>query len=69
MRLEETARLTRPRIDLARAAASVTHSKGGRPREVPLSEAAIETLRAVPAHMSAKIVFWHSADGAPYRNL
>ena len=26
-------------------------------------------LRAVPAHMSAQTIFWHGAEGEPYRNL
>jgi integrase/recombinase XerD len=69
MRLEEAAQLTRPRVDFARSAATVARSKTGRPREVPLSPSAIETLRAVPAHMSAQTIFWHGADGEPYRNL
>jgi integrase/recombinase XerD len=69
MRLEEAAQLTRPRIDFTRSAATVARSKRDRAREVPLSEAAVETLRAVPAHMSAQTIFWHGAEGEPYRNL
>jgi integrase len=69
MRLEEAAQLTRPHADFSRSAATVAQSKSGKPREVPLSEAAIETLRAVPAHMSAQTVFWHGVGGGPYRNL
>jgi integrase/recombinase XerD len=54
---------------LTRSAATVARSKRDRAREVPLSDAAVETLRPVPAHMSAQTIFWHSAEGEQYRNL
>ncbi|MDO6755406.1 site-specific integrase [Phaeobacter inhibens] len=48
MRAGEIAGLEWDRIDLDRRVALLTHTKNGRPREVPLSTKAVELLRALP---------------------
>ncbi|AUQ98075.1 tyrosine-type recombinase/integrase [Phaeobacter inhibens] len=48
MRAGEIAGLEWDRVDLDRRVALLTHTKNGRPREVPLSTKAVELLRALP---------------------
>ncbi|UWR57211.1 tyrosine-type recombinase/integrase [Phaeobacter inhibens] len=48
MRAGEIAGLEWDRVDLDRRVALLTHTKNGRPREVPLSTKAVDLLRALP---------------------
>ncbi|MCD9146584.1 tyrosine-type recombinase/integrase [Pseudophaeobacter flagellatus] len=48
MRAGEIAGLEWDRVDLDRRVALLTHTKNGRPREVPLSTRAVELIRALP---------------------
>jgi len=48
MRAGEIAGLTWDRVDLDRRVARLTHTKNGRPRDVPLSSEAIRLLQALP---------------------
>ena len=52
-------------IDLERRTLTVPLSKSGRPRHIPLSDAAMELLRALPRDPSIPWVFWNPRTGKP----
>ena len=58
MRLEEAGGLTWRRVDLARRAVQIQHSKGRRPRAVPLDAEAVSLLGSVARHLGTDLVFW-----------
>lgn len=51
MRAGEIVALTRDRIDLGRQVAHLSHTKNGRPRDVPLSSEAARLIEALPADL------------------
>ncbi len=58
MREEEIASLRHDQIDRERMAASLTHTKGRRAREVPLSTRALEIIDRQPQFLRSPFVFW-----------
>lgn len=65
LRLDEAGGLRWQDVDLARAAITLTRTKGRRPRTVPLTAQAVGTLRALPRKLGSPWVFWRP-DGARY---
>jgi integrase/recombinase XerD len=59
MREEECASLEWPDISLMRNIAQLQRTKTNRRRLVPLSQRAIGVLRATPASLNTKFIFWH----------
>lgn len=68
MREEEIASLQHSQVDRDRMAASLTHTKGRRAREVPLSAAALEILDRQPQFLRSPFVFWRGA-GERFSNV
>lgn len=66
MRLEEAGGLVWSAVDLRRRAVTLTETKAGRVRIVPLTDEAASTLSGTPRHLDCPFVFWHSQD-APRR--
>jgi integrase/recombinase XerD len=66
-RQEELVTTERAKLDHVRRQLSVK-GKGNKIRTIALSGAAYELLRAQPAHLRCKWLFWHG-DGEPYRNV
>lgn len=66
MRLEEAGGLRWSDVNLRRATATLTETKAGRVRVVPLNEAAVGTISGTPRHLDCPYIFWHSQD-APKR--
>lgn len=65
MRLGELTSLEWRQIDLERGAITLTKTKSGRPRVVPLDEIAAGTITGTPRKLRCPLVFWHD-DGQPY---
>lgn len=61
MREEEIASLRHDQIDRERMAVSLTHTKGRRAREVPLSTIALEIIDRQPQFLRSPFVFWRGA--------
>lgn len=61
MREEEIASLRHDQIDRERMAASLTHTKGRRAREVPLSTMSLEIIDRQPQFLRSPFVFWRGA--------
>jgi integrase/recombinase XerD len=61
MREEEIASLRHTQIDRDRMAASLTHTKGRRAREVPLTSVALEIIDRQPQFLRSPFVFWRGA--------
>jgi integrase/recombinase XerD len=61
MREEEIASLHHSQVDRDRMALSLTHTKGRRAREVPLSAKALEILDRQPQFLRSPFVFWRGA--------
>lgn len=61
MREEEIASLHHGQVDRDRMAASLTHTKGRRAREVPLTEKALEIIDRQPQFLRSPFVFWRGA--------
>lgn len=68
MREEEAASLAWPEIDLSGATAQLHETKTSRPRSVPLSAAALGTLRGTERHENSDYVFWHGK-GERFKNV
>lgn len=62
MRLEEAGSLRWDQVDARRRAVTLTHTKAGRARAVPLNENALRTILGTPRHVACPFVFWHSQD-------
>ena len=58
MRLGEIINLNWSDIDMERQIATLLHTKNGEVRQVPLSNAAIASVRALPRHIASLKVFW-----------
>ena len=58
MRLGEIINLNWSDIDMERQIATLLHTKNGEVRQVPLSNAAIASFRALPRHIASLKVFW-----------
>ena len=58
MRLGEIINLNWSDIDMERQIATLLHTKNGEVRQVPLSNAAIASVRALPRHIAILKVFW-----------
>lgn len=61
MREEEIASLRHDQVDKDRRAVSLTHTKGRRPREVPISADALAILEKQPRFLKSPYVFWRGA--------
>lgn len=68
MRQEEIASLEWGQFDRGRRAVTLTRTKSGRARVVPLNEEATVALPVALRHVSSPVVFWHG-DGERYHNL
>lgn len=68
MREEEIASLRHDQVDKARMAVSLTHTKGRRAREVPLSADALALIERQPRFLKSPFVFWR-AEGARFKNV
>lgn len=68
VRMEEALSLEWPNVSLERREIRLIKTKTSSPRTVPLSDAAIRTLKSVPRHPTSKFVFWHS-DGERYQQF
>lgn len=66
LRLEEAGGLVWQQVDRNRKVLQLTHTKTGRPRAVPLSDAALGTILGTPRHLACPFVFWHGQE-APRR--
>lgn len=66
-RLEETASIQWPQVDLARGQASFLKTKSGRPRTVTLGSEALAILQAMPRANATDYVFWNPRDGMATR--
>ena len=70
LRLEEAGSLTWRQMDSARRCLTIEHNKSGRPRAVPLSDAALRTISGTPRRLGCPWVFWHGeARPDRFRNL
>ena len=58
MRLGEIINLNWSDIDMERKIATLFHTKNGEVRQVPLSNAAIASVRTLPRHIASLKVFW-----------
>jgi integrase len=58
MRLGEIINLNWSDIDMERQIATLLHTKNGEVRQVPLSNSAIASVRALPRHIASLKVFW-----------
>jgi integrase len=58
MRLGEIINLNWSDIDMERKIATLLHTKNGEVRQVPLSNAAIASVRTLPRHIASLKVFW-----------
>jgi integrase len=58
MRLGEIINLNWSDIDMERQIATLLHTKNGEVRQVPISNAAITSVRALPRHIASLKVFW-----------
>lgn len=68
MREEEIASLHHSQIDRDRKAASLTHTKGRRAREVPLSDRALAIIDRQPQFLRSPFVFWRG-EGERFKNV
>jgi integrase/recombinase XerD len=68
MREEEIASMRHEQVDRDRMAVSLTHTKGRRAREVPLSVAALEIIDRQPQFLRSPFVFWRGA-GERFQNV
>lgn len=68
MREEEIASLTHGQIDRDRMAISLTHTKGRRAREVPLSPQALAIIDRQPQFLRSPFVFWRG-QGERFNNV
>ncbi len=68
MREEEIASLHHSQVDVARMSVSLTHTKGRRAREVPLTPRALAIIRAQPQFLKSPFVFWRG-EGARFKNV
>lgn len=68
MREEEIASLRHDQVDKARMAISLTHTKGRRPREVPICADALATIERQPRFLKSPFVFWR-AEGNRFKNV
>lgn len=68
MRLEEMLSLRWPQIDLARREITLTETKTGAPRVVPMSAQIVGTVESLPRHIREPWVFWHD-DGKRYTTV
>ena len=66
LRLEEAGGLEWPQVDLRRATITLTTTKAGKVRTVPLSPDGVGTLSGTSRHLGCPFVFWHSQE-APKR--
>lgn len=66
-RQDELVRAERNNLDRQRRQLTVL-GKGNRPRVIELDEDTFESLRALPAAIGCRWLFWHG-DGEPYRNV
>lgn len=68
MREEEIASLRHDQFDKDRMAISLTHTKGRRPREVPISVEALAILEKQPRFLKSPFVFWRGP-GERFKNV
>ena len=68
MRLQEITDLERRAVDMTRRTISLTKTKTGRGRVVPLTDEAVAAIRSVPVNLASPFVFWRGS-GVPYVNL
>lgn len=68
MREEEIASLRHGQVDRDRMAVSLTFTKNGRAREVPLSERALAIIDRQPQFLKSPYVFWRGA-GERFNNV
>ena len=68
MREEEIASLRHDQIDRNRMAISLTHTKGRRAREVPMTAAALEIIDRQPQFLRSPFVFWRG-QGERFNNV
>ena len=66
MRLEEAGGLQWGDVDLRRKTITLTETKAGRVRVIPLTDAALGTLSGTPRHIGCPYVFWVGQD-KPHR--
>jgi integrase/recombinase XerD len=68
MRLEEQLSLRWPQIDLGRREITLTETKTGAPRVIPLAGTVLGTLSGLPRHIREPWVFWHG-DGQRFTTI
>lgn len=69
MRENEAVTLEHPQVNLKAKQITLSNTKRSRARTIPLSDAAVGTLSGTPRHLKSRWVFWHGAEGEPYRNF
>lgn len=69
MRAEEILSLTWPQVDLDRREITLTRTKTGAPRVVPLSREAVAVFVTTPRHMRSRWVFHDPLTGDRYRKV
>lgn len=65
LRLMEAGRLQWSQVDLRRRALTIERAKGGRTRQVPLSDAALRTISGTVRRLDCPWVFWRDHEGVP----
>ena len=68
MRQEEICSLEWHQVDLDRREIRLTKTKTSSPRNVPLSDSALDTIMGTPRHIRSQVVFWHG-DGQRYLGM
>lgn len=62
MRLEEGADLRWSQVDLTRRTITLTRTKAGKVRVIPLTSEGVGTILGTPRHLGCEFVFWHSQE-------
>ncbi len=68
MREEEIASLRHDQVDRNRMAISLTHTKGRRAREVPITSAALTIIAQQPQYLRSPFVFWRG-EGERFKHV
>lgn len=68
MREEEIASLRHEQVDKNRMAITLTHTKGRRARQVPITAEAMEIIKRQPRYLKSPFVFWRG-EGERFKNV
>lgn len=68
MREEEIASLRHDQVDKSRMAITLTHTKGRRARQVPITAEALAIIRKQPQYLKSPFVFWRG-EGERFKNV